>query len=127
MNGQLIFETTAKDDSFNEYHFLLEFYIFQKDGAYIAYCPSLDISTSAETFNDAISAFYEMFQLHIECCIDAGTLHDDLINHGWKVQKKSISPPSLTVLIKKPEMKHILNGRFSYEKVVAPARIIMPA
>lgn len=64
-------------------HFNLDFIVFQRDGAYIAYCPALDISSSGQNFNEAMSNFYEMFQLHIECCIEAGTLQQDLINHSF--------------------------------------------
>lgn len=66
-----------------EYRFSLDFVVFMEDGAYVAYCPSLDISTCANTYNEAISNFYEMFQLHIETCVECGTLHDDLVAHGW--------------------------------------------
>lgn len=65
-----------------EYRFKIEFLVFQEDGTYIAYCPALDISSSGESFNEAVGNFYEMFQLHIECCIENNTLHDDLLAHG---------------------------------------------
>ena len=107
----------------NEYRFSLEFFVFQENGLQIAYCPSLDISTSGATFNEAIGNFYEMFQLYIECCVENNTLHDDLIAHGWKLQKKQMQPPTFAVLMKKPEMKKLMGGNIGFEKVVAPARI----
>ena len=87
MAEKLILKTSAKDNAANEYRFRLEFYVFQEDGVYIAYCPSLDISTSGDTFNGAVGNFYEMFQLHIECCVEHGTLLKDLAAHRWKVRK----------------------------------------
>ena len=69
-----------------DYRFSLEFFVFQENGLQIAYCPSLDISTSGTTFNEAVGNFYEMFQLYIECCVENNTLHDDLLAHGWKLQ-----------------------------------------
>lgn len=123
MANKLILRTGAKADNASEYRFSLEIYIFKEDSNYIAYCPALDISSCAETYNDAISSFYEMLQLHVECCIEAGTLHDDLLAHGWKFRKKSILPPAFTVLMKKPEMKKLLGSNMSFERVVAPARI----
>ena len=125
MAKKLILKTSAKDNAATEYRFQLEFYIFQENEVYIAYCPSLDISTSGDTFNDAVSNFYEMFQLHIECCIESGTLYDDLLAHGWKLKKKAIQPPTLLSMLKKPEMKKLFSSNISFERVVAPARIPM--
>ena len=109
----------------SEYRFSLEFFVFQENGLQIAYCPSLDISTSGTTFNEAVGNFYEMFQLYIECCVENNTLHDDLLAHGWKVQRKQMLPPTFSVLMRKPEMKKLMKGNIGYEKVVAPARIPM--
>jgi len=106
-----------------EYHFSLEIYIFMQAGRYIAYCPALDLSTSAEDYNEAFSNFYEMFQLYVETCLEQGTLFEDLEAHGWKVQKMSIKPPKYTVLLKKPEMKNLMESNISFERVVTPARI----
>jgi hypothetical protein len=108
-----------------DYRFSLEFFVFEENGRQIAYCPSLDISTSGATFNEAVSSFYEMLQLYIECCVENNTLHDDLIAHGWKLHKKQMQPPTFAVLMKKPEMKKLVGGKIGYEKVVAPARIPM--
>lgn len=120
---KVVLKTSAIDNAMTEYHFSIEFYIFQEDGTYIAYCPSLDLSTCAATYNEAISSFYEAFQLYIECCVENGTLYDDLTEHGWKMQKKSITPPKFTTLMKKPEMKKLMDSNISYERVVTPARI----
>lgn len=116
-------KATANDNLDREYRFSIEFFIFQDSGLYIAYCPSLDISTSGKTFNEAVGNFYEMFQLHIECCVESGTLHDDLLAHGWKMRKRDIVPPAFSVLMKKPEMKKLMTGNIGFEKVVVPARI----
>ena len=97
----------------SEYRFSLEFFVFQENGLQIAYCPSLDISTSGATFNEAVGNFYEMFQLYIECCVENNTLHDDLLAHGWKVQKKQMLPPTFSVLMRKPEMKKLMKGRIA--------------
>lgn len=122
MANKLILNAEAKDNKATEYRFRLEFYVFQEDGAYIAYCPSLDISTSGDTFNEAVGNFYERFQLHVECCVDHGTLYDDLLAHGWKLRKKSILPPTFSALMKKPEMKRLMDSSLSFERDVTPAR-----
>ena len=113
------------NDLQKDYRFSLEFFFFHENGLQIAYCPSLDISTSGTTFNEAVGNFYEMFQLYIECCVKNNTLLDDLLAHGWKLQKKQMQPPTFSVLMKKPEMKKLMGGKIGYEKVVAPARIPM--
>ena len=120
---KVLLKTSAIDNAMTEYHFSIEFYIFQEEGSYIAYCPALDLSTCAATYNEAISNFYEAFQLYIECCVESGTLYEDLDEHGWKLQKSNITPPKFTVLMKKPEMKKLMNSNISYERVVTPARI----
>ncbi len=122
--GKVKLEAVASDAATNrEYRFSIEFFVFQENGAYIAYCPSLDLSSSGATFNDAVSQFYEMFQLHIECCTANHTLHDDLLAHGWRMQRQQLLPPTFATLMKKPEMKRLMNGNIGFEKIVAPARI----
>ncbi len=64
----------AVDDSSGEYRFSIEFFIFQDSGEYVAYCPMFDISTCVVAYNDAMNAFYEMFQLYVECCVDKARL-----------------------------------------------------
>ena len=90
LNNKLLLNANAVDNTSTEYRFSLEFFIFQENGKYVAYCPALDISTCADTYNEAISSFYEMFQLHIECCVESGTLYDDLLAHGWKMKNHDL-------------------------------------
>lgn len=115
--------TSAFDDTKSEYHFKIDFYVYPKNDKYVSYCPSLDLTTTGENFNDAIGNFCECFQLYVECCIEAGTLWDDLQAHGWKFQKQEWKSPVIESLIKKQEMKDLLNSHVCFEKVVLPARI----
>lgn len=66
-----------------EYRFAIEYYIFREDDNLIAYCPSLDISTSSKDYGDTVKNFYERFQIYVETCLEMGTLWDDLKKHGW--------------------------------------------
>lgn len=117
-------ETEAKSPSATrEYRFSLCFYVFQERELHIAYCPSLDISTSGRDFNDAVANFYECLQLHVESCVEAGTLEDDLLAHGWRLRAKTVTPPNFSTLMKKREMRELMAGNIGFEKVVAPARI----
>ena len=94
-------------ESQGEYQFKIEFLFFQEDGTYIAYCPALDISSPGESFNETVGNFYEMFQLHIECCIENNTLHDDLLAHGWVLEKEDVLPPQFSSLVSKKEVKTV--------------------
>ena len=109
MARKWVLKAEAKDNAETEYRFSLEYYIFMEGTDYVVYCPALDISTCAKTYNEAVSSFYEMFQLHIECCVENGTLQDDLLSHAF--------------IMKKPEMKKLFGSHLSFERVVAPARI----
>lgn len=106
-----------------EYKISVSFFIFEKNNTLIAYCPSLDISTSGNTYNDVIGNFYEALQLHIECCAMCNTLHEDLVSHGWSLSKKGIIPPSFKSLMKKDEMKNLMESDIDFERIVIPAKI----
>ena len=106
-----------------EYRFSIEYYIFREGDNLIAYCPSLDISTSGKDYGDAVKNFFERFQIYVETCLELGTLWDDLRDHGWKVTEKKLTPPAFSRLIRKPEMSKLLSGHINYEKVSTPMRI----
>lgn len=118
---------TGHTGNIEEYRFTLEFLVFQEGDLLIAYCPSLDLSTSGASFNEAVGNFYEMFQLYLESCVENGTLMEDLAAHGWEKVSGTIQPPPFSSLVFKPEMKHIVDGHFGYEKVVTSARIPLHA
>ena len=107
----------------NEYRFLIEYYVFPENDYQIAYCPSLDISTSGKDYNDAVKNFYERFQIYIETCLEMGTLKEDLQAHGWTVSENSVVPPTFRKLARKQEMLRLLEGHTCYEKISTPMRI----
>ncbi len=114
----------TKSPDLTEYRFSLDVYIFEEGDNLIAYCPSLDISTSGKDFNDAVANFYECLQLHVESCVEHGTLIQDLLEHGWKMRKTAVSPPSFTSLLKKDEdLRNLLGGKKAYERIVVPAKV----
>ena len=121
--GILRREVSHSGDMPTSYRASIEFFVFVENGVYIAYCPSLDLSTSAETYNEAISSFYEMFQLHLQWCWDHDTLLEDLTSHGWQVKKQTLVPPKISMLMRKPEMKKLMDGQIGFEKIVSPVRI----
>ncbi|MCD8210054.1 MAG: hypothetical protein LUC37_00765 [Prevotella sp.] len=118
------FEAEAKCLDLLRYRFSLDFYVFKERHVYIAYCPSLDISTSGKDFIDAVANFRERFRIHIDWCIQHGTLVDDLMEHGWKLKKSTITPPSFDYLLKNNEgMKKLLSGRRAYGKLVMSEKL----
>ena len=83
-NVRLITNATELESK-TEYRFDLGFYVFPENDYQVAFCPSLDISTTGKDFNDAVRNFYERFQIYIETCIEMGTLREDLMAHAWAV------------------------------------------
>lgn len=73
--------TEVRNGKNEVYEFEIEFYIFEEDDNYIAYCPKLDLSTAAKSIPKAEANFNEMFQLYVESCLENHTLQLDLIAH----------------------------------------------
>ncbi len=112
------FEAEAKSLDLLKYRFSLDLYVFKERHVYIAYCPSLNISTYGKNFIDAAANFRERFRIHLDWCIQHGTLVDDLMEHGWKLKKSTITPPSFDYLLKNNEgMKKLLSGHKAYGKL----------
>lgn len=59
-------------------------YLFKDGNAYVAYCPSLDL-TGYDTTEEAAKTDFE-YMLHdwLEEQVAEGTLHEDLTRHGWQ-------------------------------------------
>lgn len=94
----------------------MELYSFVEDGVRIVYCPSLDLSAAGNTLTEAQREFEQIFKMHIEDCIENGTLREDLLAHGWK-QKQSVlnAPKATSVLSRNPMLRDIVNNR-NYRK-----------
>lgn len=71
--------------------------VFEEAGAYLAYCPSLDMSTYGESVNDAKEAFTDMMKACVEYWEQHGTMEKDLTAHGWALkiedQNCAATPP----------------------------------
>lgn len=66
---------------------------FKEGKAYIAYCPVLDLSTSASTFEKVKERFSEVVELFFEELVDMGTLDEVLANLGWTKIQRQWTPP----------------------------------
>ena len=58
--------------------------IFKERGEFIAYCPALDISTSAASLDEVKKMFAELVKIFIDEIIEAGTIDQVLTQCGWK-------------------------------------------
>lgn len=91
---------------------MLELYRFEENGVHIAYCPSLDLSAAGQTFGEATKEFEGVFLMHMEDCVALGTLHEDLIAHGWRMTSKAFNAPKATVVIQHNSvLRDIVNNR----------------
>ena len=73
-----------------------------KDGeAYVAYCPSLDISGYDTTEESAMEDFRYMLHEWLKEQLGNGTLRKDLVGHGWKVVRNVATEPSFADLIRR--------------------------
>jgi len=103
--------------------FSINFYVYEQDCMHIAYCPALDLTTTGTDFNDAVSQFYEAFQLYVECCVDEGTLIADLKAHGWKVTGVNITPPTFEKQLERPGLKKLMESGCEFERLKANYKI----
>ena len=99
---------------------MMELYRFEEGNMHIVYCPSLDLSAAGTTAPEALREFVQIFKLHIEDCVEQGTLHDDLVAHGWKYTPTAFKAPKTTkVLARNPMLRDIVNNR-SYRREIRP-------
>lgn len=68
--------------------------IFKEDDMYVALTPELNISSFAETVDEARSSLREAIEAFIEECVRMGTLHEVLeeagfskLNDCWQARK----------------------------------------
>ena len=115
MGSIIKLETECKENR-NTHRFTIQYYVYEQDGRYIAYCPALDMTLTGDDLNDVITQFYEHFQLYIECCIEDNTLLDDLKAHGWKLNGVTITQPTFNELLMKQEFKYLLESNTQYKR-----------
>lgn len=102
-----------------KHKFVIQYYVYESEGMFIAYCPALDITSTGSDFNEAVAQFHEHFQIYIEFCLEQNTLIEDLVAHGWKLDGVTISQPSFDELLMKQEFKHLLESSTEYERLNA--------
>lgn len=78
----------------NEVRVSVSVFLFKEGGAYIAYCPSLDLSGYDLTEDTARADFEYMLQSWLREQVENGTLRRDLALHGWKMESDVATEPS---------------------------------
>jgi len=68
---------------------------FKEDEMFIAHTNALDISTCGDTLQSAKRNFKEAIKIYFSETIKHGTLEQDLIKQGWKINpaRLTIEPP----------------------------------
>lgn len=78
------------------YNVKLSVFIFREGKRFIAYTPSLDLSTSGKTFKETQKRFEEAVQILFEELEAKGTREEVLSNLGWrKVERRWQSPVTI--------------------------------
>ncbi len=57
---------------------------FEEDGAIVALCPELQVSSFGDTLDEAEKSIREALELFFEGCESLGTLHEVLEEAGYK-------------------------------------------
>ena len=73
----------------------LKVQITKQKGQYIAWTPSLDLSTSGRSEKEVQRRFEEAVSLFLEELVEAGTINEVLTSLGWKKELKSWAPPKI--------------------------------
>ncbi len=76
---------------------------FEEDGTWLAYCPSLNLSTYGRSKKQVESRFEETIQIFLEDVLSKGTLDEYLRTCGWTAGRKKYTPPPLGIPIDKFE------------------------
>ncbi len=73
--------------------FKLSVSILKEGKRYIAYTPTLDLSTSGKTYEEARKRFEEIVTIFFEELVKKGTLEEVLLGLGWNKLQAKWNPP----------------------------------
>lgn len=107
-------------------HAKLEMYMFQEDGAFVVYCPALDLSAYGDNEEEAKKEFEKTFEIHFEYCINKKTLYEDLKLHGWTIKskkQKKIKAPSFDKMLQTNDAFRDIARNKDYTKYSKEIRI----
>ena len=76
----------------------LDIFIGQEEDFWIAFCPSLELSSYADKENKIMDSFKETLSIYLEETWRKGTLEKDLLRLGWALRKlpePNYEPPKI--------------------------------
>ena len=95
MNAKNFIRTDGKH---NVLHLHLTVLVFQQEEYYVSFCPALQLSSYGDSVQEAKNGFDDVMKDYIEEGTKKGTLHDDLVSHGWVFSvihnQNKIEPPA---------------------------------
>jgi predicted RNase H-like HicB family nuclease len=75
--------------------------VFQQGDYFVAYCPSVELSSYGDSIEEAKEGFDDVMRNYIDESEKNGTLWQDLQNHGWDLNidnDKNAAPPQMVEL-----------------------------
>lgn len=84
-------------------------YLFKEGDAYIAYCPSLDLSGYDNTEELAKTDFEYMLKEWLKTQYENNTLKTDLESHGWRIQDNMANEPLIVDIVGKQSTPNVLS------------------
>ncbi len=85
------------DNSDNILELQFNVLVFQEGEYFVAYCPSMQLSSYGNTIEEAKEGFDEVMDAYIENCKENNSLREDLLKIGWSIDMSNHSkaePPS---------------------------------
>ena len=83
-------------------------YLFKEDNAYIAYCPSLDLSGYDTTEESAKTDFEYNLKDWLKTQSENKTLKKDLEQHGWSMENNIANEPMILDMLRKSSTTDVL-------------------
>lgn len=68
-------------------------YLFEEDSQWVAYCPSLELSSYGDDMEEAKEAFSDALEILLDHLDEHGTLEKELLRLGWSLTKRKYTPP----------------------------------
>jgi len=86
---------------------------YQKEGTHVAFSPALDLVGYGTTIKEARESWQTVLEEYIRYTLNKKTLHQNLIQRGWKMQKKNskFTPPTFSWIVQNnKEVKNIYHN-----------------
>lgn len=94
-----------KTDGFdNIIELQLNVLVFEQGDYYVAFCPSLNLSSYGDSIEEAKTGFDEVMTSYLEDCKETNSLHEDLEKNGWtfNIQDTTIAEPPAMIELNIP-------------------------